>query len=1022
MGRTAAGAILPAAVPAGVAGAGWAGGAGPSGQAVCGVDTVSLRAKLTLLLWGLALLIVAGLGGSIYREATATLAARSREHLAAVATVQEARVNAAMETWREVTGLLTGRAALRQALVEYAVTKDQQLAEPLRAMLLEAQKYRPDLRELTLISADGRIIASTHRWSEGRLAGSEVPARGRLADLRLERAERGGDHQDELRLQFQAPITDDQRYLGVLRLTVRDTRLAAIVGDYTGLGETGETLLARRELGTEALVLAPLRSEPDAWLRRRFQGEDSPLIRLFLERRPLFLGPAPDYRGVPVLAAGRYLPAWDWGLLVKMDCREAQAPERELLLLLLGTSAALLVLLLLLGAAAARWLTAPLAQVTAFAARVRQGDLYSRLESHRRDELGALARAFDEMAAGLLRARDEMEHRITERTAELTEANSELRREIAERTRAEKALRESEEQLRRTVLNAPVPIIVHAEDGQITMLSNTWAEISGYTLAETPTVGDWATRTLGDEGARVTQTLRASFARDTRVAEGEIAVRTRAGEVRTWDFHSAPLGQTADGRRLRVTMAVDVTQRKLAEDALLRRYDKLELWVAERTAELRRAKDLLEAEVQQRRWAEEELIRNAEHLRIFVERLPLAVAMLDRDMRYVLVSRRWLQDYGIEDAYPVGRSFYEIFPDVAPATRELHQRCLKGEVQRCDEEMIRRPNGHVDWTRWEIRPWERGSGDIGGLIMFTEIITDRKQTEEQLARKARDLSHSNAELEHFAYVVSHDLQEPLRAITGFLQLLKKRHGDKLPQDGAEFIQFAVEGAERMRQLIADLLLYSRAGTQDRTANTIDLRRALDAALRNLGPAIEESQAKVTCGELPAVTADTTQLVQLFQNLVGNAIKYHGPRPPEIRISVRQEHQQYVFAVADNGIGIAPEHHERIFKVFERLHTREEYPGTGIGLAICKKIVENHGGRIWVESNVGEGSTFYFSLPVSFRPSGGAAGQDAAGAPQGRLPGGDHETSHLHSDRGGSPPPAGGPAATAGRGTRLAGGR
>lgn len=200
-------------------------------------------------------------------------------------------------------------------------------------------------------------------------------------------------------------------------------------------------------------------------------------------------------------------------------------------------------------------------------------------------------------------------------------------------------------------------------------------------------------------------------------------------------------------------------------------------------------------------------------------------------------------------------------------------------------------------------------------------------------------------------------------VTGFLELLQRRYQDRLDDDATEFIGFAVDGARRMKQLINDLLAYSRIGTQERTTNSISCGGALSVALRNLEMAVSENGAQVTHGHLPRVAADTTQLTQLFQNLIGNAIKYRGPDPPRIHIEAVAADDELVFSVKDNGLGIEPQYHDRIFNVFERLHTRDEYPGTGIGLAICKKILDYHGGRIWLESEPGNGSTFFFSLPA-----------------------------------------------------------
>jgi signal transduction histidine kinase len=238
----------------------------------------------------------------------------------------------------------------------------------------------------------------------------------------------------------------------------------------------------------------------------------------------------------------------------------------------------------------------------------------------------------------------------------------------------------------------------------------------------------------------------------------------------------------------------------------------------------------------------------------------------------------------------------------------------------------------------------------------------RSATERELANRAEELARSNAELEQFASVASHDLQEPLRMVASYTQLLARRYKGKLDADADEFIGFAVDGATRMQGLIQDLLSYSRVTTKGQSLQLTDARAACNAALENLQSSIKDSKAVVNVGPLPAVLADATQLTQLFQNLIGNAVKYRNQRRPEIQVAARPNGDEWVLSVKDNGIGIAPQYSDRIFQMFQRLHTREEYSGTGIGLAICRKIVERHGGRIWVESRPGNGSTFLFTIP------------------------------------------------------------
>jgi len=242
-------------------------------------------------------------------------------------------------------------------------------------------------------------------------------------------------------------------------------------------------------------------------------------------------------------------------------------------------------------------------------------------------------------------------------------------------------------------------------------------------------------------------------------------------------------------------------------------------------------------------------------------------------------------------------------------------------------------------------------------------ISVRKNSEQYLMETVKELKRSNDELQQFAYVASHDLQEPLRMVASYTQLLAQRYKGRLDSDADEFIGYAVDGASRMQRLIQDLLAYSRAGTNGIALHEISSESALKEALTNLRAPIKESGAVVTHDSLPALTTDETQLAQVFQNLVGNAIKYRSVEIPHVHVSVTKTGgNEWIFSVRDNGLGIDPQYFERIFILFQRLHRQEDFKGTGIGLAICKKIVERLGGRIWVKSQLEKGSTFCFALP------------------------------------------------------------
>ncbi len=300
-------------------------------------------------------------------------------------------------------------------------------------------------------------------------------------------------------------------------------------------------------------------------------------------------------------------------------------------------------------------------------------------------------------------------------------------------------------------------------------------------------------------------------------------------------------------------------------------------------------------------------------------------------------------------------------PDEVPA---LLKKIGQGErIAHYETVRLRKDGSHVN-VSMSLSPLADEDGKITGASSLARDITNRKLAEEALKRTASELDRSNKELEQFAYVASHDMQEPLRTIMGYLQLLSNRYRGRLDEKADKYIMYAVEGAERMSTLIRDLLSYSRIDTRGSELQPTDSEESLEFALRNLRSAIEQSGATVTHDPLPIVSADKTQLTQLFQNLIGNAIKYRSPdRAVKIHISARSENGLWLFDVQDNGIGFEQQYENKMFLIFQRLHSRDKYPGTGIGLAICKRIIDRHGGHIWAVGEPGKGAKFSFTIPA-----------------------------------------------------------
>jgi len=367
-------------------------------------------------------------------------------------------------------------------------------------------------------------------------------------------------------------------------------------------------------------------------------------------------------------------------------------------------------------------------------------------------------------------------------------------------------------------------------------------------------------------------------------------------------------------------------------------------------------------DITERKRAREALQDSQQMLQLVLDTIPQRVIWKDRDGRFLGANRAAALDAGLSDPKEmVGLTDHDM---AWSGTADLYQAddreiMSSGRPKLDFVEPQLQSDGRLLWIQTSKVPLRDARGNVIGVLVTYGDITERKNLEEALKR-------SNAELQQFAYVSSHDLQEPLRMIISYLTLLERKYKDKLDAQAQEYIRTAVEGGMRMRALINDLLEYSRIDTMAKPFAPVDMNEVLEAAIENLKVSIEENDADIQAAPLPTIIADRTQMIQVIQNLVGNAIKFRGAERPRIQISATQDAREWTFAVKDNGIGMSPEYKDKIFQMFQRLHSREEYPGTGVGLAIAKKIVEQHGGRIWVESEEGRGSTFYFTVSKARR--------------------------------------------------------
>jgi hypothetical protein len=564
--------------------------------------------------------------------------------------------------------------------------------------------------------------------------------------------------------------------------------------------------------------------------------------------------------------------------------------------------------------------------------------------------------------------RNQLEELVARRTTQLVTTNQQLNQEIVERQRTEETLREREERLRQIFAQAPIGIALASCDGQLMQVNQAFCQMLGYTKAELTALNFVAIthpEDLVDELPYLEQI------RNGEISTYQLEKRylKKNGEIFLAHLFAGSVRDQQGQLMYGIGMIKDITESKHAKQELQRQTQYRQL-LAEITLRIRES---LQIEVILQT-AVTELQKLLEADRVLFYRLlpncpgkvvaeavvPGLPSLLGRELMDHCLGDEFLRQY---------QQAIHAWPDVEQAG-----------FQPCHLDMLRqfriRANLVVpillrdklwgllfvhqcfvprQWNQFEIDLLQQLADQLSIALAQAELL-------EQEICYAQELARSNAELEQFAYVASHDLQEPLRTLASYAKLLSRRYSGQLDDKANRFIQYIMEEALRMQALINDLLKYSRVGRQAQNFAPCDTRAVFDIVVRRLEEAIANSDAQVTCSDLPTVIADETQLVQLFQNLISNAIKYRSQEPPVIQVTAQRQDGQWLFSVCDNGIGIDPKYAERIFVIFQRLHTQEEYAGTGIGLTIAAKIVERHAGRIWVESELGQGATFYFTIP------------------------------------------------------------
>jgi len=774
-------------------------------------------------------------------------------------------------------------------------------------------------------------------------------------------------HDNRCEMLITAPVMDvNNVFSGIVVFELRIEPLYSMIQETIALGETGESYVVKRE-GDEIVYLSPLKFTKNAGLPKRIkfvsdravatqkalQGQTGAEVNI-------------DYRGKKVISAWTYLRPLNWGLVAKIDTSEAFESVSDLKKLVAGM---LFILLLFMGLTAfyiSALVSRPIKELAAGALIIGSGNLDYKIRMRRKDEIGKLAVSFEKMT-------NDLKNTMASRDM--------LNREIEERKKTEESLRRSEAKYRELVQYANSAIIRWDRDGRITFFNEYAEKFFGYKPQEVMGQNINIIVPPKESTGRDLTGLIQDIVRNPEKYLYNVNENIRKDGRRVWmAWTNRPIYDENGQIKEIMSVATDITESKKKEEEL---------------AKVNRILRALSDSNQVMMHAKDESTYIREICRI-----------VEKDCGYKMVLFSYVLN---DEAKTVKPAIYEGFEKdyvsrlkISWADNEYGRgptgtAARTGQVQIC-RDMATDPN----FAPWREEALQRGyrssialplkqNDKVFGTItvisnlpdafskdeveLLTELANDfayglvslrtriqREKDQEELKRLSIELQRSNQELEEFADIVSHDLREPLRAVSGFLELLQQRYKDKLDSKANEYIDFAVNGSRIMRNMLLGLLEYSRVQTAGHEFSEVCANESLEAAINNLSVRIKETKAEITHDKLPKIKGDAAQLTQLFQNLIQNAIKFRSQANPRIHISAEREENGWLFSVADNGIGIEPQYLESIFGVFQRLHPSDEFDGMGMGLAVCKRIVKRHKGYIWADSEPGKGSTFYFIIP------------------------------------------------------------